>query len=93
MAIWKSRNCDTDAYRDLARSSVSLETREGAKVLSLPRIFVHPERCIYLLGAEDYGLPDKVLSMCQAVVHISTPMCLNVAVDGSIVMYDRKAKD
>ncbi len=54
--------------------------------------FVHPERCIYLLGAEDYGLPDKVLSICQSVVRISTPMCINVAAAGSIVMYDRMAK-
>ena len=51
--------------------------------------FSHPERAIYLLGAEDNGLPSEVLDECQKVVHIDTPMCLNVAVAGSIVMFDR----
>jgi tRNA G18 (ribose-2'-O)-methylase SpoU len=54
--------------------------------------FRHPERAVYLLGAEDHGIPDEVLSKCQKVVHIDTPMCLNVAVAGSIVMYDRQSK-
>lgn len=51
--------------------------------------FVHPERAIYILGAEDDGLPHKVMDKCQAIVHISTPLCLNVAVAGSIVMFHR----
>ncbi len=54
--------------------------------------FKHPSRAIYLLGAEDHGLPPEILSRCQSVVHIDTPMCLNVAVAGSIVMFDRAAK-
>jgi len=52
------------------------------------KTFIHPERCIYLLGAEDIGLP-KTYMEGKNVVHISTPMCLNVAVAGSIVMFDR----
>src|ERR1700704_4044333 len=35
--------------------------------------FIHPERAVYLLGAEDFGLPPQALSKAQAVVHISTP--------------------
>lgn len=54
--------------------------------------FIHPERAIYLLGAEDFGVPPKVLKKCQSVVHIESPMCLNVAVAGSIVMFDRNNK-
>ena len=50
--------------------------------------YKHLERCIYLLGAEDHGLPKKIMKD-KEVVHISSPMCLNVAVAGSIVMYDR----
>ena len=57
------------------------------------REFKHPERAIYLLGAEDYGIPSKILEKCQDVIHISTPMCLNVAVAGSIVMFDRGNKN
>jgi len=52
--------------------------------------FTHPERAIYLLGAEDGGLPAEVMKKCQSIVHINTPMCLNVAVAGSIVMHERK---
>jgi tRNA G18 (ribose-2'-O)-methylase SpoU len=54
--------------------------------------FSHPERAIYLLGAEDRGLPEPIIMMCRHVLEISSPMCLNVAVAGSIVMYDRQTK-
>lgn len=57
---------------------------------SLPA-FVHPERAIYLLGAEDHGLSKAALKACHKVVQIPTvkPFSLNVAVAGSIVMYER----
>ncbi len=62
-------------------------------VISVPIAgFKHPERAVYLLGAEDSGLPDSIASKCQAVVHIESPMCLNVSVAGSIVMFDRVNK-
>lgn len=51
--------------------------------------FAHPERCIYLLGAEDRGLPDDVIASCKHLVSIDTPRCLNVAVAGSITMFHR----
>jgi len=51
--------------------------------------FNHPEQCIYLLGAEDCGLPVEILEKVGKIVHIDSPMCQNVAVAGSIVMYDR----
>jgi len=56
--------------------------------------FVHPEAAVYLLGAEDSGLPPDVRSMCERLVEIPTkkPYSLNVACAGSIVMYDRIAK-
>lgn len=54
--------------------------------------YQHPRSAIYLLGAEDTGLPASLLERCQAVVHIPTPMCLNVATAGSIVLYDRCLK-
>ena len=54
--------------------------------------FIHPEQCIYLLGAEDHGLPTKILEEAWRIVHINSPMCLNVAVAGSIIMFDRAIK-
>lgn len=51
----------------------------------------HPEKAIYVLGAEDKGIPDELMQG-HRVVHIDTPMCLNVAVAGSIIMFDRQTK-
>ena len=54
--------------------------------------FVHPERCIYLLGAEDHGLTHKAIEKCHRLIEIPSTRCLNVAVAGSIIMYDRMIK-
>lgn len=56
--------------------------------------FTHPERAIYLLGAEDAGLPKNVLAACTQVVSLETirSESFNVAVAGSLVMYDRMTK-
>ena len=55
-------------------------------------IFSHPQQAVYLLGTEGDGIPEKILSRCHKVVRIDTRLCLNVAVAGSIVLYDRRAK-
>lgn len=54
----------------------------------------HRERAVYLLGAEDNGLPVDVLDACHDVVQVPSlkPQSLNVAVAGSLVIYDRYAK-
>lgn len=56
--------------------------------------FEHPERAVYLMGAEDHGLPPSVLAACHHVVQIETPMpqSMNVAVAGSLVVHDRYRK-
>jgi len=72
-------NCPVVAI-ELDDRSVPLET------------FVHPERCIYLLGAEDHGLPPEILDRCWATVQLLGERCMNVSTAGSIVMYDRKVK-
>lgn len=51
--------------------------------------FKHPERCVYLLGAEDNGLSKGALEKCHKLVQLHGEFCMNVAVAGSIVMYDR----
>lgn len=53
--------------------------------------FSHPNRAIYLLGAEDSGLPDDILSACSTVLSLDAVRTgsYNVAVAGAIVMYDR----
>lgn len=54
--------------------------------------FHHPERAMYLLGPEDGNLSKQTQAACQRVVSIPSRWCLNVAVAGSIVLYDRAAK-
>ena len=58
------------------------------------RDFHHPKRCIYILGAEDHGLPPEVVARCFGVVSLSASrqLSFNVAVAGAIVMYDRFVK-
>lgn len=53
--------------------------------------FRHPERAIYVLGAEDHGLPKECLEQCQHTISLEAirTISYNVAVTGSIVMYHR----
>jgi tRNA (guanosine-2'-O-)-methyltransferase len=53
--------------------------------------YTHQERAIYLLGAEDNGVPLSILEKCQTVLSIPTVRLesFNVAVAGSIIMFDR----
>lgn len=64
---------------------VFIEQTAGAYDL---KNYVHPETAVYILGAEDQGIPGHLMEG-QQKVFIDTPLCLNVAVAGSIVMYDR----
>lgn len=56
--------------------------------------FDHPERCIYLLGAEDNGLPESVIKKCRTIITVPSVVeqSFNVTIAGSIIMYDRIAK-
>lgn len=53
--------------------------------------FAHPDRAIYLLGAEDIGIPAADRDLCDRLVRVPAGN-LNVAVAGSIVLYDRAVK-
>lgn len=78
---------------------VIIETKIGQyKPVTLPQ-YKHPEKALYLLGGEDRGIPKdfieettETISDRADLVEIPTQFCLNVAVAGSIVMYDRAAK-
>lgn len=54
--------------------------------------FVHPEQAIYLLGAEDHGLPEEVLSYGQHIISLDfiREPSYNVAVAATLIMYDRQ---
>ena len=56
--------------------------------------FRHPERALYVLGAEDAGLPAAVVRACAHCVSLDgvRAASYNVAVAGTLVMYDRMQK-
>ncbi len=62
---------------ELDDSAVDLET------------FHHPQRCVYLLGAEDHGMTKKAMEKCHHLVKFNSEKSLNVSIAGSIVLYDR----
>jgi tRNA G18 (ribose-2'-O)-methylase SpoU len=87
-----------DTFDDFARGGlpygapligVELDDRSESLVS-----FAHPERAIYLLGAEDHGLPRGVIDRCHAIVQIPTPrpQSMNVATAGAVILHDRYAK-
>lgn len=65
---------------------VGVELLDSA--LDLPS-FRHPRAAAYVLGPERGSLSPAVLARCEHVVKIPTRFCVNLAVAGAIVMYDR----
>ena len=65
---------------------VGVEMTENAMLLE---DFEHPRRCVYLLGAEDHGLTKEAINESHFLVQFPSKYSLNVAVAGSIVLYDR----
>lgn len=53
--------------------------------------FEHPKQAIYLLGSEDNGLSREAIEKCNRIVTLESVIrpSYNVAVAGSIVLYDR----
>ncbi|MDX1652200.1 MAG: RNA methyltransferase [Brumimicrobium sp.] len=84
-----------DSFEDLKKNIpydcrlVGIELDERAVPL---KEFDHPRRAIYLLGAEDNGLPPQVLEECHYLVQLPGTNSLNVAVAGSLVLNDRLNK-
>ena len=65
---------------------VAIELIESATVLPG---FRHPLHAAYVLGPELGVLSDELLSRCDHVIKIPSAFCINVAMAGAIVMYDR----
>lgn len=65
---------------------VGVELIDGA--VDLPS-FKHPLRAAYVLGPERGSLSPPLLERCDFTVKIPTRFCVNVAMAGAIVMYDR----
>jgi tRNA G18 (ribose-2'-O)-methylase SpoU len=93
LAVYKQiplRNYDDfdHFHKSLPQGTVLVAIEQGGTPLSQ---FNHPKQAIYLLGAEDAGLPEEVLKKCHATVSLQavTRTAYNVSVAGSIVLYHR----
>lgn len=51
--------------------------------------FRHPMRAAYVLGPELGSLSPELQARCDYLIKIPTRFCVNVAMAGAIVMYDR----
>jgi tRNA(Leu) C34 or U34 (ribose-2'-O)-methylase TrmL len=51
--------------------------------------FRHPRCAAYVLGPERGSLSPEMVARCAHVIRIPTAFCINLAIAGSIVMYDR----
>ena len=58
------------------------------EAIDLPS-FRHPLRAAYVLGPEQGALSPELIARCDHVVRIPTSFCVNLAMAGAIVMYDR----
>lgn len=65
---------------------VGVELLEDA--IDMPS-FHHPTQAAYILGAERSSLSPALVERCDYVVRIPTRFCINLAVAGAVVMYDR----
>lgn len=65
---------------------VGVELIEDA--IELPS-FRHPLKAAYVLGPENGSLSSQMLERCEFVVKIPISFCVNVAMAGVVVMYDR----
>lgn len=77
-----------DFFSLVPRECMTVGVEQSERAIDISRA-KHNPMAVYILGAEDYGLPEAVLNRCCKVISIDTPLCLNVAVAGSIVMFDR----
>ena len=51
--------------------------------------FRHPRCAAYVLGPERGSLSPELTARCEHIIRIPTGFCINLAIAGSIVMYDR----
>lgn len=74
-----------------------MQLPEGCKLVGIELLddaidlpsFRHPLRAAYVLGPERGSLSAELRAHCKYIVKIPTSFCINVAMAGAIMMYDR----
>jgi len=77
---------DFNSHRPYDCPLIGIELTDSAIPISA---FRHPKKACYLLGAEDNGLTNEAIKACQSIIKLPGEKSLNVAVAGSIVLFDR----
>jgi len=72
----------------LPRGCVLIGVELLDEAVDLPS-FRHPLNAAYVFGRERGSLSPEMVARCDHVVRIPTRFCINLAVAGAIVMYDR----
>lgn len=80
---------DFNKHRPYDCRLVGVELTESSIPL---KDYKHPKQACYLLGAEDNGLTKEAIEACQEIIILPGERSMNVAVAGSIVLYDRVTK-
>lgn len=69
---------------------VFIEQIERSKPLN---DFKHPKQAIYILGAEDKGIPEELMRGHRVVeIESNYPRSMNVSMAGTLILYDRFIK-
>jgi len=91
MPLWNFATFeDFCAHMPYGARLVCVELAEGSQDL---RAYKHHQRAVYLLGAEDHGIPPIIMEGYEILTIPSPePFCLNVATAGTLVLYDRYVK-
>ena len=80
---------DFKSHLPFATKIIGVEMGESSVAIGE---FQHPDMAVYLLGNEQRGLSQKISDQCHSLIKLPGELSLNVAVAGSIVMYDRQNK-
>ena len=80
---------DFNNHRPYSCKLIGIEITDTATKL---HEFKHPKQGCYLLGSEDNGLTKEAIDNCQEIIYLEGERSMNVAVAGSIVLYDRHIK-
>ena len=81
-----------DSFRSSLPYSCRLVGIEQDKTSISIKEYEHHCRAIYLLGSEDNGLPKEIKEQCHELIELPGDSSLNVAVAGSLVVFDRVNK-
>ena len=80
-----------DIFDALAYDCIPVAVDKVPGAIPLP-YYKHPQRALYIFGAEDSTLGKKTLQRCREAICVPMDGCMNLAASVNVVLYDRLAK-